>query len=75
VFSDSPFARFPTANGRNRPRLRELAALAGLGWIIFANQNEKGSRKNDFGIRAPIHRFCQRRSSDEYVNVFGLLAS
>jgi hypothetical protein len=35
----------------------------------------QGSRKNNSGIRAPIHRFCPRRSSVKYVNVFALLAS
>ncbi len=34
----------------------------------------KGSRKNNFGIRAPIHPGPRRRSSVKYVNVFALLA-
>ena len=39
------------------------------------NPGRKGSRKNNFGIRPPIHQFCLRRSSVKYVNVFALLAS
>ena len=32
--------------------------------------NGKGSRKNNFGIRPPIHQFCLRRSSNEWGTVF-----
>ena len=50
----------------------KLGRTAGRWTVIF---ERKGSRKNNFGIRPPIHQFCQRRSSVKYVNVFALLAS